>query len=417
MSKKAKPWSVLLTVLLALTLLGACVDAGPAEPAGEEPDPASAAASSAAADFAKAPAPAKRPAPANTPAAEPDPTQVPAGEFSIRFLDVGQADAALITCDGKHMLIDGGNREDSSLLYSLLEKENITHLDYVVGTHPHEDHIGGIPGALERAAADVVLSPVTDYDSKAFANFKSAADANGGLIVPNAGDVYSLGSAHFSIVGANADPSSANNSSIVLRLMYGDTSFLFTGDAEREAEQVILNSGCALRSDVLKVGHHGSDTSTTYPFLREVMPQYAVISCGADNPYGHPDKGVLSRLRDAQVQVFRTDLQGDILCTSDGTTLTWEVEKNANVGTTPTARPTSPPTAAPGRHEASEKPATAPAPAPAMAGSVGSYIGSIHTKKVHRPFCSSLPHEKNRVYFDNLNNALNQGYVKCKRCF
>ena len=246
--------------------------------------------------------------------------------FSIRFLDVGQADSALIQCDGHYMLIDGGNKEDSSLIYSVLKNNEITHLDLIVGTHAHEDHIGGLPGALNYATADVTLCPVTDYNSKAFSDFKKYAQENGGgITVPEVGDQYQLGSASVDILGVNSGDDT-NDTSIVLKITYGETSFLFTGDAERAAEQVILDSGADLSATVLKVGHHGSETSTTYPFLRQVMPKYAVISVGAGNSYGHPAENTLSRLNDADVEVFRTDLLRDIICTSDGKTVTITTE-------------------------------------------------------------------------------------------
>lgn len=237
--------------------------------------------------------------------------------FELTFLDVGQADAAIVECDGHSMLIDGGNKPDSNLIYSVLKRKAVSHLDLIVGTHAHEDHIGGIPGALNYATAEKTLCPVTSYDSNAFEDFSRYAGSHGGGIsVPAVGDRYSIGSATVDILGVNSD-SDTNNSSIILKITYGETTFLFMGDAEREAEQVILNNGTDLSATVLKVGHHGSDTSTTYPFLRESMPQYAVISVGAGNSYGHPADNTLSRLRDASVTVYRTDLQGDIICTSD----------------------------------------------------------------------------------------------------
>lgn len=251
--------------------------------------------------------------------------------FSVHFIDVGQADATLVQCDGEYMLIDGGNAEDSNLIYSVLEKDRITNLDIVVGTHAHEDHIGGLSGALQYATADVVLSPVTDYDSKAFQNFKEYAEEKStGLTVPKTGDTYSLGCSSITILGVNSTEDT-NDTSIVLMVEYGETSFLFTGDAEYNAEQVILASGADLSCDVLKVGHHGSYTSTSYVWLNAIMPKYAVISVGEGNTYNHPTDDTLSKFRDADVKTYRTDLNGDIYAYSDGKTVTMSVAREASV--------------------------------------------------------------------------------------
>ena len=242
--------------------------------------------------------------------------------FEIHFIDVGQADAALVLCDGKAMLIDGGNAEDSSLLYTYLKNHNISHLDYVIGTHAHEDHIGGLAGALNYASVGTAYCPATSYDTKAFGNFVKALDKHGvSITVPSTGDSFTLGSAACTILAVNTDSSDPNNTSIVLRIVYGDTSFLFTGDAERVVEQAILNRGTNINSTVLKVGHHGSETSTSYVWLREIMPQYAVISVGKDNDYGHPHESTLSRLRDAEVVTFRMDLMSTVIALSDGETI------------------------------------------------------------------------------------------------
>ena len=270
--------------------------------------------------------------PTVAPTTPPTDATIPSGSsFAVHFIDVGQADAALILCDGQAMLIDGGNSADSNLMYAYLQKHNITHLDYLIATHAHEDHVGGLAGALNYATVSTVYCPTTTYNTKAFRSFVSAlVKRDTPITIPTVGQTFHLGSATCTILAVNTDNADVNNTSIVLRIVYGETSFLFTGDAEREVEQKLLDSGVDLSATVLKVGHHGSRSSTSYVFLREIMPEYAVICVGKDNDYGHPTSDVLSRLRDADVTTFRTDMQGDILCVSDGKTVTFTVSKNAN---------------------------------------------------------------------------------------
>lgn len=242
--------------------------------------------------------------------------------FSVLFLDVGQADAALVQCDGHYMLIDGGNKGDSDRIYAVLKKHGVEKLDIVVGTHAHEDHIGGLPGAFNYTTADLTLCPVTDYPSDAFKDFaKYAEEKGGGITVPEVGDTYSLGSAKVHVLAVNS-MEDTNNTSIVLRIDYGKTSFLFMGDAEKEAEEVMLFNDMDVNANVIKLGHHGSDTSTGSWLLRQADPQYAVVSVGKDNPYDHPSESLISYLEDREpfpIKVFRTDRDGDIYCISDGT--------------------------------------------------------------------------------------------------
>lgn len=340
--------------------------------------------------------------------------------FEVYFLDVGQADSALVLCDGHALLIDGGNAEDSRLIYSFLKNHQLNHLDCIVCTHAHEDHVGGLAGALNYATVSTAYCPVTSYDSRAFDSFVKYLDKQGvSITVPRAGDTFSLGSARAEIVGPIRSSDEPNNTSIVLRIVYGETSFLFTGDAEREEEQDILEAGYTLDSTVLKVGHHGSANSTTYSFLREIMPEYAVISVGAGNAYGHPAEAALSRLRDAGAIVYRTDFQGEIHCVSDGKHVTFQVKKNDGADTLSPASPVRP--------AQSVQPAQPSQPAqpvqptqPSQADSqVREYVLNANSHKFHYPYCESVAKmsEKNKlVRTDTREAIIDDGYEPCQNC-
>ena len=188
-----------------------------------------------------------------------------------------------------------------------------------MATHPHEDHIGGLSAVLNAVPADVVLSPVAEWDGSPFFYMKKYADRQGAPVtVPYEGDVFDLGGASVTILHCWPEAWDVNDMSIVLRIDYGETSFLFTGDAEYTSEYMMIDSGAPLRADVLKVGHHGSDTSSTREFLECVSPRYAVISCKAGNQYGHPHASVLDRLRSVGAEVLRTDISGTVILRSDG---------------------------------------------------------------------------------------------------
>ena len=328
--------------------------------------------------------------------------------LTVTFLDVGQGDAAVLQCGGQTMMIDGGNSKASSYVYSWLKKNGISYLDYMVATHPDADHIGGLSGALNYARVGTAWCPVDKGTTKTFQNFvKYLGKQNVEITIPNAGDTVSLGKARVQVLGPEEVTEDTNNSSIVLKVTYGDTSFLFTGDAEREEEQELLDSGYDLKSTVLKVGHHGSDSSTSYLFLRSVEPEYAVISVGAGNSYGHPTEAVLSRLRDAQVKTWRTDLQGTVTAVSDGKKVTFQTEKNADADTLQGAG-------------AGQNSAKSSGQAGGSAGnSESTYVLNTNTHKFHYPSCPSVKQmkEKNKkTVTSSREEIIAQGYDPCGRC-
>ena len=265
----------------------------------------------------------------------------PGSYFEAHFIDVGQADSALVICDGFTMLIDAGNPDDDDIIIDYLEQYNVTHLNYVIATHPHSDHYGAFTSVLSHVTIDTVYSPfkVTDVSGfNRFLNYVHYTKRNQ-VIVPEIGEQFYLGAARVTVLGPlRTDYEDINNTSIVLRIEYGDLAFLFTGDMEGEAELELLKTGVNLKADVIKVGHHGSYSSSWYQFLRAVQPTYGVISCGRNNEYGHPHESVLSRYRDADVKLYRTDMQGHIVCRSDdGKTLTFTTQMNPDANTNPTA--------------------------------------------------------------------------------
>lgn len=369
-----KRWiACLLAALLLAGVLGGCTGM-PAFPAAGPPRIA---AGEGTADSAAVPA-AGEPADLGTEA-----------PFSILFLDVGQADAMLVSCSGAHMLVDGGTSADSDVVSSVLRSRGIEVLDYVVCTHAHEDHAGGLAGALNTSKAEVILAPVTEAEQAGFSAFAACADRQGvPITVPEPDQTFRLGEAQVQVLGPRRAYEETNNTSLVLMVTYGETRFLLTGDMESRAEQDLVEAGCALQADLLKIGHHGSDTSTSYRFLNEVMPDYAVIQAGRDNDYGHPREEVLSRLRDAGAALYRTDLQGDILAESDGRAVTVTPARNAGIQTNPTE----------------------------LAEGQTYYIGNLRTRKFHRPDCGSLPAERNRVWFYHRSGAVEAGYAPCGQC-
>ncbi len=251
------------------------------------------------------------------------------GNLQVHFIDVGQADGILITQGNHNMLIDAGTNEAAEIVVDYLNENKINDLDYVIGTHPHEDHIGGLDNIIKGFNITTLFLPKVTSNTKTFKDVvKSASNKNLKLTVPKVGSKYKLGKATFEILAPNSESyDSINNYSIVIKLTYGKNKFLFTGDAETISENEILSNGADIRADLLKVGHHGSYTSTSDNFLQAINPKYAVICVGKDNKYNHPVKSVMERLKKNNIDVYRTDELGNIIVTSDGENITFNVNK------------------------------------------------------------------------------------------
>ena len=252
------------------------------------------------------------------------------GTLEVYFFDVGQGDSELIRLPGgENILIDAGTSSTEDELVGELRSLGAETLDLVVATHPHADHIGGMAAVIDAFdVRQVVMPRISESDTpttKTYENLLQSIADKGLTITPaEPGDeLLSSGGAVLTVLAPNGeDYGDLNNYSVVLRLTYGEDSFLFTGDAEEASEEEMLSLDWPLTATVLKCGHHGSETSTSPAFLDAVSPQYAVISCGVDNDYGHPDAVTLEKLEAAGAEVFRSYLQGTILASSDGSGVT-----------------------------------------------------------------------------------------------
>ncbi len=251
-----------------------------------------------------------------------------AGEMIVHFLDVEQGLCILVQSEGENLIYDGGERDTADEVVDYLEKHGVETIDYMISSHYDSDHVAGLIDCLEAFEVEHVISSDYVHESKTYEKFMAAVEAEGlEAEHPAVGESFTFGNGGFTILAPETtDEDDSNANSVAIKLVNGNHSFIITGDAEMKNESEMCNTGIDLQCDVLVPGHHGSATATSWDFLEATLPEYAVISCGMGNSYGHPHEETMEKLESANVEVYRTDLQGTITVTSDGKNLTWSQE-------------------------------------------------------------------------------------------
>lgn len=281
------------------------------------------------------------------------------GQLKVHFIDVGQADSILVQDGSSTMLIDAGNNADSDLIVNYLKQQGVNKIDYLIGTHPHEDHIGGMDVVINTFDIGTVYMPKVTSNTETFEDVVTAIKNKDMTITsPVPGSSFNLTDSTCTILAPNNNSyEDLNDYSIVIKLVHGGVSFLLTGDAETVSENEMLAKGYDVAATVLKIGHHGSNSSTSDTFLKKVNPKYAVISVGKGNDYGHPEAVTLNKLSNAGIKVYRTDESGTIVATSDKTNVTFDKGPSAVAPNKQEPTPVIKPTATP-------KPTVVPTQAP-----------------------------------------------------
>ena len=314
-------------------------------------------------------------------------------ELLVHFIDVGQGDSTLLESKGEFVLIDAGENAYGTTVADYLNSRGVKTLRYVIATHPHSDHVGGLDTVISRFAAENFITVETDQSTKTWLDVLDAVDKSGANYIDAVpGTTYTFGAARFTILAPLGNSYEGyNNYSVVTKVTCGSVSFLLAGDAEKQSENEMIDSGADLSADVLKCGHHGSSTSSTAKFLKAVNPSCAVISCGKNNDYGHPHKETLKKLNLLGCQIYRTDEQGTIIARTDGETIRFSTPDSKALG------------------ESSHSDETA---------SELYYIGNLNSHIFHYPNCAGVKSmsEKNKIEFAAREDAIAQGYTPCSQC-
>lgn len=347
---------------------------------------------------------------------------VPDGsQLQVHFVDVGQGDCTLITCNGEAMLIDAGDNDKGTRVQKYLKDQGISNLKYVIGTHPDSDHIGGLDVVIYKFSCDNILMPDATSDTKTYLDVLAAIDSKGYKITTvSEGDTFTLGDASFEVLSpVKGHPyDDDNNNSVVIRLDYYNNSFLFMGDAEYQPQQVIYyDDTLNAKADVIKVSHHGANRGYMKAFYDEVQPEYAIISCGKGNKYGHPHSDVLNDFKNRGVKVFRTDEQGTIVAVSDGNNIFFDKTESTTWAVGEEVSDTSASeTATISKTDANNATVEAAPPSEDV-----TYVLNTNSMKFHYPDCGSVADMKmkNRLDLTCTRDTLFERYPEitpCKRC-
>lgn len=331
------------------------------------------------------------------------------GKLSVHYMDVGQGDAALIQCGEHSMLIDAGNNDKGTAVRSYLNSQNVKKLDLVIGTHGDADHIGGLDVVIYNFECETIIMPDRKRDTKTYRDvIDTMKNKNYKLTYPQVGRTYSLGEAKVEIIAPCGGDygSNENDYSVGVLVTYGESTFLFTGDAEEDAEADILKNGIDIDCDVFKASHHGSSNANSSAFLDAALPEYVVISCGEGNDYGHPHAEALTEFRSRGIKVLRTDEQGMVVAVSDGKNITFNMSPSTSWLS--------------GNQLKSDKEDSFADKADGEKTEATTekfhITGNKNSKKYHTGDCGRLPEEENRVYFSSEKEAEDAGYQICGNC-
>ena len=340
------------------------------------------------------------------------------GNMAVHFIDVGQGLAILVQSGGENLLYDGGNRSHADEVVQYLKNQQVETINYMISSHYDEDHLGGLVKCLDNFEVDHVLGSDYVHTSDLFNTFMNTATAHAIIVeYPSVGDTYEFGTGSFTVMAPDGISQNSNDNSVVIRLVNGNNSFMFMGDAEETSEQDMISTGMNLDCDVLSLGHHGSASSTSWDLLEAASPSWAVISCGLNNSYGHPAAETMGKLSDMDIPVFRIDDQGTVIALSDGNTISWNQEP-CNDYTSGSEKQSTDSSADQSEQDTNDAAATESYAAETDTSDTQGrmvWISATGSKYHSIPDCGNMNPDK--AMQETESQALSQGYEACKKCW